>query len=749
MINTLRQSVSGIRFITIFCLFITTPGISLAVEISWSNPEVIETGSSTLVRIATPNSAGVSFNQLPEINPGSKGLEIINAASLNNALAAGEADVIVLSVPGSSQTINLTADVNLVGKQADVIILAPQGGTINCNGCRFKAMPRLTLATGSLTTDAAGYPALIDVGTGTITISGGGMQAKDTLALDLLSDNIAVNATINTQLKGRYSGGEVKVDEQGDLTLASGALQIMQGQFQRNYNSGIVSGIDLGSSGSLVVGSNGQISSGDIHLESTAKSAVTRIKGNLTVESDRTLVSVHRGSNVLPQKRIRIRTIGDLEIISKITGSSVNIETTKSLYLKEQGADTALILAKKIEIVAIMDVVNYGVINADHLQLAADRVSNQGEIWIDETAFLSAERVLNNHLGGALIAKELTLTSHGIITNGSNKAWHIDDGFHDLTPNEQAFGDLPAGYSVATDGTFITASEQEAEYIRASNLGAVIIGLNIDIHTRRMRNINPYSTSNYSQDAELALDIEQSSQVLLSAFGKLIIEATEAIENISAIIEGAESLHFYTGDEEGGGIVSNRRFQIVTDTRPIDNFRRDACVKLRSCYLSSPNISLVISGDEEYFKYISPAARIIGNSDATAMRDSTIRAESFRNKYSYLEIAGNLNVEVESANIEGISLVQDLQAVQTTHHSKSYCKRKFIVCLSHGTYYWDTEITYASEEDGDSLPSLLLVGGTLQGQGAGSFVVVDTTATARESWVKWHGVPPGWNQTVN
>ncbi|MCP4490360.1 MAG: filamentous hemagglutinin N-terminal domain-containing protein [Gammaproteobacteria bacterium] len=747
MINLLHQSVSGIRVFTIFCLIITTPGIGQAAEISWGNPEVVETGNSTLVRIATPNSAGVSFNRLSEIAPGNTGLEIINAASLNNALSAGEADVIVLSVSDSSQIINLTAEVNLVGKQADVIILAPQGGAISCNGCRFKAMPRLIVATGTLNTDTAGYPASIDVGAGTITISGGGMQAKDTLALDILSNNIEIDATINTQLKGLANGSEVKVDEQGDLKLASGALQIMQGQFRQNYSNGTVSDINLNSSGSLVVGTNGLISSGDIHLESTTKSAVTRITGNLTVESDRTLVSVHRGRNIIPQKRIHIRTVGDLEIMSEITGSSVSIETARSLYLHKQGEDAASILAKKVEIIAILDVVNYGVINADHFQLVADRVSNQGEIWIDETAFLSAERVLNNHLGGILIAKELTMSSHGIITNGSNKAWHVNDEYHDLAPNEQAFGDLPAGYSVATDGTFLTATGQEAEYILASNLEAVIIGQNIDIHARLMRNINPYSTSNYSQDADLALDIEESSQVLLSAVGRLIIEATEAIENTSAIIEGAESLHFDTG---ANGVVSNSRFQIVTDTRPIDNFRRDACVELRSCYLSSPNISLVISGDEEYFKYISPAARIIGNSDATAIRDSTIRARVFENKNSYFEIAGNLNVDVTDVTIKGTTLEQVLQAVQTTHHSQSYCKRSFLgSCISRKTKHWYTYKPFTATDDGDSLPSILLVGGTLQGQGGEFFVTTEEDLLRLDEMnLLYDGVPPNWNQTI-
>ncbi len=711
----MKKIVNYVLSAALLGLLITTPRVSLAVGISWGSPEVIQTANSTLVRIATPNSAGVSFNRLPVIRPGATGLEIINSSTLNNGLSAGEADVIVLSVSDPSQSIDLIADVNLVGKQADVIILAPQGGAINCNGCRFKNIPRLYISTGAITVDSAGYLASIDISEGAVTVSGGGMQAKDTLVLSLLSDNIEVDAIINTQHRARYNGIEVKIDEQGDLKLASGALHIMQGQFRQNYSTGAVSAVNTNSSGRLVVSNNGLISSGDIHLESTARSAVTRIAGNLTVESDRTLVGVYRGSNVVPRKKVRIRTVGNLEIMSDIIGSSIEIETARSLHLQKQGGGSASILAQKIEILATLDVVNEGVINASDLQVVADRVSNQGEIWVEDTAILSAMRVFKNHQGGVLVSKVLTLFSNGIITNGSNKAWHLDGDNHALAPNEQAFGDLPEGFSIGADGTYM-ANGQRARYKLAPDLMAVIIGQNISIAGRLVRNINPYSTSNFSQDADLVLDIEQSSQVMISALGKLVIEATEAIENTSAIIEGAESLHFNAGPE---GVISNSRFQIVTDTRPIDNYSRNICLSLPSCYLSSDKINLVTTGTEEYFRYISPSARIIGNSDAIAIRDSTMQAKVFENRNSFFEIAGNLNVDVTSVTIKGTTLKQDLQTVQTTRHKKRVCKKRFLgVCVSRKTKHWETHKTFATTDTADVLASLLLVEGTLQGQGA-------------------------------
>ena len=684
---------------------------------------ITHSAGQTLLRVVKPNSKGISYNRLGRIDVGINGLHLINSASLNSSLDGGEADFIILEVSDYRDAITLSGTVALVGKAADVIILAPSAGQIICNGCRFKSIPRLTLATGAITLDSDGGLLGVDAGSGTITIGAAGLRAVDTHALDVLSSNISLLGEINTQPRGRYNlGGELEIDPSGPLKLAAGKVSLIQGVYRYFYQSGAIGEIDLDAAGQLVTGKDSMINAGDIHLESTSRSKTFSLAGLYSTKSDLSLAGIYRGNNVLPAKKIYLKSVSSIDMSAQLqSGSSVEVLSGAGLSLVERDGTTGVIDATRAELAVVSDFVNLGVINATEIQLAASRVSNQGEIWAEQKAFLFGQQSLHNHFGGLLVSRFLTLSSEGEVINGAKEAFRLV-GRPNQSLSVNAFGDLPDGYMLqqSDNGQSVVMDENNvaASYTNQENLSAVIIGYDVDIHANSFSNLNPYFTSNYTSNADFVLDPTQSGQVLLSAEGKLVIDTKLRIENRSAIIEGQRGLHLVTQTFE------NTRFKIAVNRRPADQMPRDACIKLRSCWLPA-RVTLGISAIEGYFSYVSPAARILSGNDTGDGGDASIQATTFENANSYFEVLGNLELEVDNVRNVGTTLQTDIDATLTTHHSRRYCKRRILgKCVSRKTYHWTTQKSLQSLETGDSLPALVVVEGHLRGTGAEAFDVI-------------------------
>ncbi|MBJ9977590.1 hemagglutinin repeat-containing protein [Pseudomonas sp. S75] len=206
-------TLGGLRFALMAALGLVSLGITPA----WAGgivadpgapggqrPMVIDSANGTpQVNIQAPSAAGVSRNQYSQFDVDSRGA-ILNNASTNAQtqlggwiqgnpnLANGSARVILNEVNASNPS-QLRGYVEVAGQRAEVVIANPAG--ITCDGCGFINADRSTLTTGRAQLEDArivGYR----VEGGTLTITGKGLDARDSDYTDLIARSVKVNAGV-------------------------------------------------------------------------------------------------------------------------------------------------------------------------------------------------------------------------------------------------------------------------------------------------------------------------------------------------------------------------------------------------------------------------------------------------------------------------------------------------------------------------------------------------------------------------
>lgn len=160
-----------------------------------------------VVNIATPNAAGLSHNLYTTFNVNQAGVILNNSKTLVSTQSAGyingnasltgpEARIILNEVTSSSPS-TLNGYMEVAGKAADVIVANPNG--ITCNGCGFINTTRGVLTTGTPQIGTAGNLDGFRVTGGSISVTGGGLNAAGTGQVDLLARAVSVAADINAQ----------------------------------------------------------------------------------------------------------------------------------------------------------------------------------------------------------------------------------------------------------------------------------------------------------------------------------------------------------------------------------------------------------------------------------------------------------------------------------------------------------------------------------------------------------------------
>ena len=169
-------------------------------------PTVLTTGSGNnipLVNIQTPSAAGVSRNTYNQFDVTGAGAVLNNSRTnvqtqlggwvqANPWLATGSAKVILNEV-NSSNPSQLRGAIEVAGQRAEVIIANPSG--IQVDGAGFINTSRATLTTGTPMVNGGnldGYR----VQTGTVRITGNGLDASNTDSAAILARAIEVNAGI-------------------------------------------------------------------------------------------------------------------------------------------------------------------------------------------------------------------------------------------------------------------------------------------------------------------------------------------------------------------------------------------------------------------------------------------------------------------------------------------------------------------------------------------------------------------------
>ncbi len=182
-----------------------------------------------VVNIQTPSAGGVSRNTYGQFDVNQQGAILNNARTNaqtqlggwvqgNPWLATGTARVILNEV-NSSNPSQLRGYVEVAGDRAQVVIANPAG--ISCDGCGFINSNRVTLTTGTPILNGGnldGYR----VQNGTVSITGGGLDASRADYTDIIARSVQVNAGIwaNT-LKVSTGANQVSADHSQTTAIAA------------------------------------------------------------------------------------------------------------------------------------------------------------------------------------------------------------------------------------------------------------------------------------------------------------------------------------------------------------------------------------------------------------------------------------------------------------------------------------------------------------------------------------------------
>lgn len=179
-----------------------------------------------VVKIATPDARGTSYNRYQAFNVDARGVVLNNSDKIVQSRLAGYIDgnAQLKASGGASLIINevvaanpssLRGYIEVAGKTADFVLANPYG--ISCNGCGFVNAPRVTLAAAQPLVDGAGALSGFRTATGTIDVSGGGLDATNA-RLDLFARAVSINAGLYADtVTASLGAGDITRD--GDIVV--------------------------------------------------------------------------------------------------------------------------------------------------------------------------------------------------------------------------------------------------------------------------------------------------------------------------------------------------------------------------------------------------------------------------------------------------------------------------------------------------------------------------------------------------
>ena len=182
--------------------------------------------AQSTINIATPNSNGLSNNQVVSFDVNTDGTILNNSATNGtatlgstavtgngNITAGSEADLILFQVTGSTVS-DLEGTIEVFGTEAGIIIANPNG--IVCAGCSFINADGVDLVTGTYNIDTGTY----SISDNDFTIDNGGLLASTVGVLNIQTNNFTNNDhspgvsadTFNLSVAGDFDNAQINVN---------------------------------------------------------------------------------------------------------------------------------------------------------------------------------------------------------------------------------------------------------------------------------------------------------------------------------------------------------------------------------------------------------------------------------------------------------------------------------------------------------------------------------------------------------
>ncbi|URQ60269.1 filamentous hemagglutinin N-terminal domain-containing protein [Pantoea alhagi] len=308
---------------------------------------LVNANGSDTININAPSASGISHNKYTQFDVSGKGMILNNSKessltsvagviagnrNLNNSAAAR----VILNEVTSNRASNLQGNLEVAGQKAHVIIANPNG--ITCNGCDFINTSRNTLTTGRPVMqrdDLLGF----DVKNGTITVSSKGMKDNFSAYTDLIARYIKVQGRVEANNLTLMSGVNEQISIEDNQVVAKGAS--LKGMSEV--------GIDVSNLGSMYA-------------------------NKITLIANNDGVGVRHAGNIQSQGDLFITSRGDISSQKGIIQAASNID---------MDADGNITHTQ-------------GIITAQNLHIAANKIQNSGHIQASDTALLNANEIKNN-----------------------------------------------------------------------------------------------------------------------------------------------------------------------------------------------------------------------------------------------------------------------------------------------------------------------------------------------------------------
>ncbi|MEY3264592.1 MAG: hypothetical protein RL717_2069, partial [Pseudomonadota bacterium] len=375
------------------------------------------------IDITTPSVAGISRNQFGQFDVQTRGVIVNNGRTASSTqlggwvaanpwLAGGSATVILHEVQSVAPSL-LNGPIEVAGNKAQFILANPAG--IQCNGCAFIHIPQLQLVTGTpqfISGQLSGFT----MGSGSIDISGKGMDASQVDLAELISRATRINADLwakSVRLTNAANPGTpaattdpapFAVDISADARLVAGKIWLIgtgDGLGMRNQGSiAAMEGLILTADGRIE--NSGSIGAGQVQLQAATlnNSGTISIQDSLTIA---TSAQIDNRGSIGAKNDLTIATSAQIDNQGSIGAGQLQLQAAT---LNNSGT---ISVQDSLTITTSAQIDNRGSIGAGQVQLQAATLNNTGTISAQDSLTIATSAQLENR--GSIASQHLHIST--------------------------------------------------------------------------------------------------------------------------------------------------------------------------------------------------------------------------------------------------------------------------------------------------------------------------------------------------
>jgi filamentous hemagglutinin len=567
-----------------------------------------------IVNIATPNGSGLSHNQFHDYNVGAQGVILNNGTARTSSTELGG---IIIGNPhlrnsGSAQTIlnevvggspsQLRGYTEVAGQSARVIVANPYG--ISCNGCGFINTPRVTLTTGKPMLDGNGRLERFQVGRGSVSIDGAGLNANNVDHFEIITRSAKINADIQannlTIIAGRndVNADSLSITARADDGSARPQLAIDSSALGGMYAGAIklvgtetgvgvkLDGKLIASGGDIQLDANGQLSMADTSASRGAvniKAASVDARGPVYAG---TAINVQTQGDLTNQQTFAARDRISLSANGRLTNNGiieagVNADASRNAngdvslnagHLINTGTVTA---SRSLTATTPQGLSNQsGTLSGQNIAINAGTLDNRikGRVLSRNALSLNAGEVLNND--GVIKSSGTVNANIGRLVN-SNGGQLTATGLMTLRANEVANAGGRISGKGDIDANIDTLNQQGGEWVAEGNLK--LTGNTLDnrqeglVASLKTLTLDVAAIDNRGGTLSSQRDLHIKGARLDNSGGKVLSGNTQGM-NVEQIINAGAGLIFSKGtatlvgiglSNVGGRIVSQGKLDLI------------------------------------------------------------------------------------------------------------------------------------------------------------------------------------------